>query len=562
MVLTIWIPLVLVCFAAADEVCGNEDHGDAGVSALQKNTEQAKLHASARVGSGASKAKHLQAKMTYEKNVKLMRKHRHFKTFISKKQERASFGSENASFGLENVCVDVEDFQPSNPIMEMCVFETQPSETECNSMGCYADHEFEPMCHCMSHTTCSALAGEWTAQTCGSLVHPQMDKYVRSYEEVASNGGSCEGIMVDDESALTDDIKYPAEKCCSSYPRTFCEPFAEPADVVTPCANDESFDAAAEAWGHCDLVFPGQQQCVEAGCMTFADEMGNGRCYCQSRESCDELSGTFVTRSCGDEVREMYEFAEEMQNVSASGGTCSEELSEEIDHLAKNCCGDSYPKTLCEPDRETPTPCEDPDSFVSSNTYYQGCIIGEFSAPECQHLATGGWHQVDGAWQYEEPPQDAEACAQCNGHWWSESCGDKMMDLAEYDGELVNALNDAVNGDGCGDYQWDIQQLNEKCCSTPSPLCQDLDELQLRETNKPPAKKTAKKAVAKKAAKRPAKKAAAKKAAKKLAEKQPVLAERRPAKKAATKKTAKKLAEKQPVLAEKRPINKLAEKQP
>ncbi|CAE7797059.1 unnamed protein product [Symbiodinium sp. CCMP2592] len=188
-----------------------------------------------------------------------------------------------------------------------CHIEGPVNATLCNAQAdCYGG---DGWCHCEAQASCEAMGGTWNAQTCAKEVEQWRPEQHRLLQSIEDEGRTCEGKEVDGMRAQdvqrTDFTNWPAQLCCTSWPKSICE-----RDVVamTPCLRREDFqpDGVTSAWCHALFPVPAKADCEAQGCTT--NENGDW-CHCETEAGCVALGlagrwgGEWKTEHCQDHLK-------------------------------------------------------------------------------------------------------------------------------------------------------------------------------------------------------------------------------------------------------------------
>mmetsp|Transcript_105940 Transcript_105940/g.236496 ORF Transcript_105940/g.236496 Transcript_105940/m.236496 type:complete len:384 (+) Transcript_105940:3-1154(+) len=246
-------------------------------------------------------------------------------------------------------CKDDADFMEDVVLHSWCDFnrvDPKPSEEACTAARCHFwEHEnhlgeMESGCHCEGSAKCAALGGAFHETTCGKEVREHWGSDMRSLLQSAEEAGTCEDVKTPWGEDVTRWLRWPATKCCKSYPKTVCDKTAK---VVTPCASEADFEPAAIANKWCDYHGnePDSVTCEK-----------KGFCHCHRKDSCQFFNGTWKEETCKDKFNHWDEGGKGLKEAEEKG-TCEGvttswggSVKDEIDWPAKWCCK-NYPATAC-----------------------------------------------------------------------------------------------------------------------------------------------------------------------------------------------------------------------
>jgi len=247
----------------------------------------------------------------------------------------------NPNARLMTPCKDDADFDGEAALHEWCEMGTKPTREMCEDARCsYWSDEWNEECHCDNEAGCTQVYGTYRRQTCANEVH-DWDGGIHASLQEAQDAGTCENQSLDWGETLPDFLRWPAEKCCRSYPATLCEPDAK---IMHPCIHDEDFKPEANMNEWCDygsIVEPAHETCEDAGF-----------CHCHKPDACAHFGGQVRGETCeanahqrGD-IRQLLKEAHEKGNCEDLATPWGQPLVDEIRHTARKCCT-SYPSTLC-----------------------------------------------------------------------------------------------------------------------------------------------------------------------------------------------------------------------
>ena len=253
-------------------------------------------------------------------------------------------------------CKDEADFLPGNMLHEWCDFQGTVPEACGTTPGC---HSGEHHCHCDTKEGCMALGGIWTQRTCGAEVGDWDVKYHLSVQEAAL--GSCDDVDMHGQ-PLTSHLRYPAQRCCASYPASICDPTAK---KMTPCKDEADFMPASVLNEWCHMSTEEQRQaCV-----------GHGSC--DTAAKCEAAGATWTVHTCGGEISQWEPEKHKALQEAFESGTCGVhsaygDLAQTIQWPAEKCCA-SFPATVCDTNARAMTPCKDEGDYTPEMEMWAHC---------------------------------------------------------------------------------------------------------------------------------------------------------------------------------------------
>jgi len=317
---------------------------------------------------------------------------------------------------LMTPCKETGDFIPDGIASEWCEMHGRHvSEAKCQQAGCRPEYGHDHMhCACNGPTTCSAAGGHWRHETCqDEIMH--WDEGGRSLRQAAP--GACEAIHTSWGEELEQALRHRARNCCRSYPATFCNPTAEP---LTPCADTDDMMSDVVLHQHCDFGRPmlNRTACLAARCR-FHDHDAHSSCDCPTQASCEQAGGTFRSRTCGAEFREMWDrgLSRAIEQRDCTGVTMDwgEDVSQWVVHAAERCCS-SFPASICNPNATVMHPCASEAAFNASAVMDQWCDYygHDPDRQDCERAGFCDCHKRD-------------ACEHFGGIYHERVCGAAMV---------------------------------------------------------------------------------------------------------------------------------------
>jgi len=241
-------------------------------------------------------------------------------------------------------CKDDTDFDAEATLHEWCEFTQQPHQELCEQSGCsYWSDEWSQNCHCGREASCTTAGGTFRSNTCADDIG-NWNGDIHAVLQEAHEAGTCEGRSTPWDESLPNFLRWPAQKCCRSYPATLCEPEAK---IMHPCINDYDFMPENSLHEWCDYgsaLEPSHETCEDAGF-----------CHCHKPDACAHFGGQPHTETCGDSAIHQEDLRQEWLEAREQG-TCEnqmtswgESLADATQHTARKCCA-SYPNTFCSAD--------------------------------------------------------------------------------------------------------------------------------------------------------------------------------------------------------------------
>jgi len=359
-------------------------------------------------------------------------------------------------------CKDEGDFLPQSVVHSWCHFKQVPEG--CNlQAGCHGD---EHHCHCETAEGCAALGGAWGETSCEQELLTWELRYHSVIQEAVREG--CDELEWHGQ-PLVESLRWPAEKCCASFPASVCEPAAK---KMTPCKDDGDFLPANSLHEWCHFHDnPGVATCTEHGCRLDGSE-----CHCTSRDSCEAVGAKWEVLTCGDGLEHWEPAKHRVLQEAFEKGVCGVDpaygsLADLIGWEAEKCC-QSFPATLCHQDAKEMTPCKSPSDFQPDTVVSSYCDFHDGVMPNETACISHGCSGGDG-WCHCE---NKGSCEALGGYWDMRTC---KSELSRWRPEAHKNLQEADAQGTCLDVEVDgmpaedfVDWLARECChSFPATVC-------------------------------------------------------------------------------------------
>ena len=219
--------------------------------------------------------------------------------------------------------------------------------------------------HAETREACRRLGGNWTKYTCAEHVK-YFDAQMHKALNQAHDTDTCAGVDVYGQ-PLLDHIRWPAQKCCSSYPASVCDKHAVKMD---PCKSKEDFLAHHTMHQWCHFDHPPRPEDCSHHC--------GSDCHCASRGPCEALNGTWKEETCGYVFDHLDMETHKMLQTASESETCEgtdlhgQSLAQWVLPYAQQCCA-SYPASVCDKGLVRMTPCKDEGDFKPSTVMHAHC---------------------------------------------------------------------------------------------------------------------------------------------------------------------------------------------
>ncbi|CAJ1437037.1 unnamed protein product [Effrenium voratum] len=343
-----------------------------------------------------------------------------------------------------SICKAEADFQPESVMHEWC---------QSNSSQ-----------HAETREACRRLGGNWTKYTCAEHVK-YFDAQMHKALNQAHDTDTCAGVDVYGQ-PLLDHIRWPAQKCCSSYPASVCDKHAVKMD---PCKSKEDFLAHHTMHQWCHFDHPPRPEDCSHHC--------GSDCHCASRGPCEALNGTWKEETCGYVFDHLDMETHKMLQTASESETCEgtdlhgQSLAQWVLPYAQQCCA-SYPASVCDKGLVRMTPCKDEGDFKPSTVMHAHCdfksTFPEASVCNAQPGCSG--------WENHCYCQTEEGCRALGATWTAHTCQDEQM---QWDVSMHQVLQEAAAAGSCdGLDMWGqalssaISYAAQTCCaSTPATVC-------------------------------------------------------------------------------------------
>ena len=221
----------------------------------------------------------------------------------------------------------------------------------------------------MNQESCAAVGGSWTQRTCEVEVGEFWDSQTHLHVQMAASDG-CEDVDLRGQS-MKDMLRYPASKCCASYPASVCDPTAK---KMTPCKDEADFMPAQPLHEWCDFhgSYPDEDTCRAHGCNAYSDG-----CSCDTSEKCLAVGAEWKVSTCETDIGHWSPEQHRALQEARQNGTCGVhtmfgDLTGMINYPAEKCCA-SFPATLCDPTARLMTPCKDDADYTPDKEMWAHC---------------------------------------------------------------------------------------------------------------------------------------------------------------------------------------------
>jgi hypothetical protein len=125
---------------------------------------------------------------------------------------------------LMKPCVNDEDFDGSKVLSGWCRMPKEtPKPDQCRKAGCRAWQRGSRYgCYCQGETACLQVGGSYNKHTCADS---SKHWYLQSKAmKQAKDAGTCDNVKLGWGSDLESFVKREATRCCTSFPKTMCNP--------------------------------------------------------------------------------------------------------------------------------------------------------------------------------------------------------------------------------------------------------------------------------------------------------------------------------------------------
>jgi len=153
---------------------------------------------------------------------------------------------------LMKPCVNDEDFDGSKELSGWCRMPKEtPKPDQCRKARCRAWRQGSRYgCHCRGETACLQVNGSYNKHTCADS---SQHWYLQSKAmKQAKDAGTCDNVKLGWGSDLESFVKREATRCCTSFPKTMCNPEGKVPTFFLAAGGESCTEFCAKQGKQCD----------------------------------------------------------------------------------------------------------------------------------------------------------------------------------------------------------------------------------------------------------------------------------------------------------------------
>jgi len=153
---------------------------------------------------------------------------------------------------LMKPCVNDEDFDGSKELSGWCRMPKEtPKPDQCRKARCRAWQRGSRYgCHCRGETACLQVNGSYNKHTCADS---SQHWYLQSKAmKQAKDAGTCDNVKLGWGSDLESFVKREATRCCTSFPKTMCNPEGKVPTFFLAAGGESCTEFCAKQGKQCD----------------------------------------------------------------------------------------------------------------------------------------------------------------------------------------------------------------------------------------------------------------------------------------------------------------------